>query len=144
MAVTSSLGLLISFEGYSQEAIQKEELSIQGVQILLYKYSMVETDEGVCEVASNLKLFKEGKLVYKTQICSVELGDVEILERGYLTIIRHYSSPVGWSKAYIIDICKERLIETKELDEGTTIAWNDFVDLDSITKDKYVKKITNF
>ncbi len=144
LLLISLISMLSSFRVYSQEIIKKDEFSLNGVQIFLYKYSMVETDKGVCEVSSNLRLVKAGKQVYQTQICSVELSDVEVLEKGYLTVIRHYSSPVGWSKAYIIDLCKGRLIETKELNEGLTITWNDFIELSSATREKYVKSITNF
>lgn len=139
-----NISLLFSFQGYSQEAIQKEEFDLNGVQVLLYKYPMVKTDEELCEVPSVIKLIKEGKQVYYERICAVELADVEILAEGYLTIIRHYSSPVGWSKAYIIDLYKRRVIETKELDEGTEIKWTDFIDLSKVNRDRYVKNITNF
>ena len=144
LMVLISTGLFHSFKGFSQDAIQKEQLSINGVQILLYKYPSENTGEEVCEVPCDIKLIKNGKQVYYERICAVDVEEVQIILEGYLTVIRHYSSPVGWSKAYIIDLCKERVIETKELGEGTEINWIDFIELSNASREKYVENISNF
>lgn len=121
-----NIGLISPFEGYSQEALQKEKLDINGVQILIYKYPMVKTDEELCEIPSDIKLIKGGKQVYYKRICAVELEEVQIRVKGYLTVIEHYSSPVGWSQFYVFDLCKMRLIITKRLAESPGLPWNEF------------------
>lgn len=135
-----NIGLLLPFKGYSQEAIQKEKLDINGVQILLYKYPMMKTEEELCEIPSDIKLIKGGKQVYYNRICSVTMEEVQIRVKGYLTVIEHYSTPVGWSQFYVFDLCKMRLMITKRLEESPGLPWDEFINPTNEFGKQYVER----
>lgn len=128
--VTISM-LLLSGNGYSQEAVERIEFKINDMTVELRKYLNVKTDQGVCEVSSNVKLTKGGKEIYQRQICSAELTDVKIVTKGYLTVVEHYSSPVGWSQFYVFDLCKMRLFLTKKIQESPGLPWEKFINVDN-------------
>ena len=84
------------------------------------------------------------KNVFAQTICTAEIGDIQFLQKGYLTIIEHYSSPVDWAVYYIFDLCKGSVIKTKQIDEGIKLRWEDFINPTAQTKKKYIESITKF
>jgi hypothetical protein len=141
--VTVSM-LLLTGNGYSQEAVEKIDFKINDITVSLRKYLNVKTDQGVCEVSGDVKLTRGGKKIYQEQICSAELPDVKIVTKGYLTVVEHYSSPVGWSQFYVFDLCKMRLLLTKKLQESPGLPWEKFIDVSDDFKAKYIEKIVQF
>ena len=107
----------------------------------LRKYLNVKTDKGVCEVSSDVRLTKDGKKIYQGQICSAELSDVKFIRKGYLTVVEHYSSPVGWSQFYVFDLCKMRLFVTKKLQESPGLNWENFIDVSDEFNAKYIAEV---
>ncbi len=82
--------------------------------------------------------------VYAETICTAEIDDVRFAQKGYLTIIEHYSSPVGWTVYYIFDLCKESIIKTKQIDEGIKLTWYDFINPTTETEKKYIESTAKF
>lgn len=132
---------LLTGNGYSQDAVEKIEFKVDDVTIRLHKYQFVKTGQVICDASSDLKLIKRGKQIYQEKICSAELTDVKVLVRGYLTVVEHYSSPVGWSQFYVFDLCKMRLILTKKLQESPGLPWEQFIDISDEFNAKYIEKI---
>jgi hypothetical protein len=85
-----------------------------------------------------------GKVVFENSICGVDVNDVQFIHKGYITVLEHYSSPVGWFEYIVFDVCKNRIITTKRIDEGVKINWEEFIELKEPFKTKYVEQVTNF
>lgn len=135
---------MISLISMSQEKIGQDEVKIEDVTLRLLKKQFVETNQGFCEAHSKLTILIGNKEVYKNVLCTVDLDDVKIIERGYLTVIEHYSSPVGWSQFYVIDFCKKRLFVTKKLPESTGLSWKKFINLQEQFKNRYIEQEKSF
>ncbi|MEM8895997.1 MAG: hypothetical protein AAGC88_15565 [Bacteroidota bacterium] len=87
LLVAVSLGLTFSCQGYSQHRLGVDEFQIADFTVVVEKLSMVETEMGVCEMAANLVVSQDAKELYRRQICGVEISDVEVIQKGYLTIV---------------------------------------------------------
>lgn len=121
-----------------------EKVIINEYELSLSKKEAVETESGFCEVQNIISLNKGAGELQSFSVCTAELEDVQFVNKGYLTVIEHYSSPVGWSKYFVFDFCKKRMIETKKLDEGTEIEWASFIDFNSEFEKSTIEKITKF
>jgi hypothetical protein len=135
---------LFSYKVGNCQSVDKNlKFSVGKIVVSIARSQSVKTPDGVCESLSDLKIMNNGKQVYHEKICSVELDDVKVLERGYLTVVENYSAPVGWSQFYVFDFCKMRLILTKRLQESTGLPWEDFIEMNEQFKAKYVEKIVS-
>jgi hypothetical protein len=135
------ISLLITNKSYSQDAVEKTEFRIDNVTVQLSKYQFVKEDQVLCEVSNSLKLIMNGKQIFHEKICTAELADVKIITRGYLTVVEHYSSSVGWSQFYVFDFCKMRLLLTNKLQESPGLPWESFIDLRNDFKTQYIEKV---
>jgi hypothetical protein len=134
--------LLLGYPSYSQNT-SKETYEAQGIRIEVEKQELLKLTEGCDGFLNVLTVKRRGNRVFTERICSVDSGDVVFVRKGYLTIVEHYSSPVGWSKYYIVDLCQGRLIITREIEEGTEIDWEKFIDLDGSVK-PYIEEVKKF
>ena len=135
--------LLGSYSGYSQEPVI-ETYKLSGHVLKVEKQELLKLTNGCENIMNHLSLKNQKREVFSESICTAEIEDLSITKKGYLTVVEHHSSPVGWSKYYVFDLCKQRLVITKELDEGTKLAWDHFITLDDSTKGKYVDKVIPF
>ena len=138
--MATSILLMTTLSSMSQEIIEQDEIKIGSVTLQLHKKRFVETNQGFCEAYSELIILNGNKEVYKNAICTVELDDIKFREKGYLTVIEHYSSPVGWSQFYVIDFCKKRLYITKKLQESLGLSWEKFIEPEQKFKDQYIEQ----
>ncbi len=139
-----SVVLLSSLTLKSQEIVEKDEVKIGSIILQLHKKQLVETDQGFCEVYNELILLRGNKMIYKNSICAAELADVTITERGYPTVVEHYSSPIGWSQFYVFDFCKMRLFITKKIQESSGLPWKKFIDPEPQFKAQFLEKEESF
>ncbi len=139
----STLFVLISCALFAQQP--NETFSINGYGFKLDKKGMQKMTDGCGDILNKLSVQSQGKVIFSESICTVEIEDVRFTIKGYLTVLEHYSSPVGWTKYYIFDLCKKRLIKTRRIDETEKrLVWEDFIELTEATKKKYVEEILTF
>ena len=128
---------------YSQDSTF-EKYTLLGFSICLEKQILSQITEECDAVINEVSLSYEEEELFKETICTPDVEDVLLVREGYITIIEHYSSPVGWSRYFVFDLCQRKVIKTKRLDEGTELNWGDFIKLDSLTKEEYVDEIIAF
>jgi len=140
LTVISISLLLISNSLYSQ--IKTEDcFEVFDNTIKLEKEELTKVAKECDAVVNLLTMSTNSNQVFVETICTADIEDVRFTQKGYLTIVEHYSSPVGWTVYYIFDLCKSRLIKTKRIDEGVKLIWNDFIDPNNVTKKNYIEKI---
>jgi hypothetical protein len=85
------------------------------------------------------------KTVFSNNLCGEDSKDVTFIQKGYMTILEHYSSSVGRFQYYIFDLCKKRMIKTKKIDEGAgKFEWQEFIVMKEEFRKKYVESVVNF
>lgn len=128
---------------YSQQHI--DSFVVEGYA---FNQDRVELTKVVDECSDYLNKItvKEGdKTIFTKSICGVDVSDVRFIHKGYLTVLEHYSSPVGWFEYVVFDLCKHRIITTKRIEEGQgKFKWEEFISLDEAFKKKYVEKVVSF
>ena len=125
---------------YSQNALQ-DSVHVNEYFLKLEKRELLKVKDG-CDLIQNIiTLQKQGVVVFEKVICSVYLEDVEITQKGYLTVIDHYGSPVDWCQSYVFDFCKKRLIITDRMGEGTQVNYLHFVDFRGEKKAELIEKV---
>jgi hypothetical protein len=141
--VISALLILVNYSVYSQPPT--DIFSINGYSFRLDKKEMQKMVDGCGDILNSLSVQSQGKVLFSENICAVEMEDVRFTTKGYLTVLEHYSSPVGWTKYYIFDLCKKRLIKTRRIDETEErLVWEAFIELSESTRKKYVEQVIDF
>ena len=121
-----------------------DQFTLLEYNIKLEKEVLTAITKGCDGTLNILTVNNKTTSVFAQTICTAEVGDVRFLQKGYLTIIEHYSSPVGWTVYYIFDLCKGSFIKTKQIDEGIKLVWHDFINPTAKTQEKYIESITKF
>jgi hypothetical protein len=138
--VISVLILMLYSVAYSQDKfVDKYELN--GFFFSIETNELDKITNGCGAFLSKVRVMNGSKIVFNEVICVVEIDDIGFRQKGYLTIIEHYSSPVGWSQFYIFDVCKKRLIRTKKIEEGTELNWSDFINPSPLLSTKFIEKM---
>ena len=114
-----------------------------GYVVKVEKEELTKITNDCDAVANKVILIIGGRTIYTEAICTADIEDVRFTNKGYLTVVEHYSSPVGWTIYYIFDLCKNQLIKTKRIDEGIELDWSDFIEPTQVTREKYIEKVTN-
>lgn len=143
LSVISCILILGCYPTYSQKP-EVETFELLGYTVKLEKQELLKITDNCDGTLNKLSVSDNEKVVFNKTICTADIRDVLFVEKGYLTIIEHYSSPVGWSQYYIFDLCKRRVVVTKKIEEGTELSWEEFIELDSGVKEKYVDNILPF
>lgn len=138
--LVSKLIILLSFVSFGQVP-ESDRFEAIGFAFKLEKKALKVLTDGCSEIRVKLSVTHKGSNSFSEIFCVADKEDVRFNQRGYLTVIEHYSSPVGWTIFYVFDLCKRRLIVTRRIDEGETLVWDEFIDLKDITKKKYVDKV---
>src|SRR5258705_12418608 len=116
IGVTSSLLLLAGSNSYSQQLV--ETFRIEGYVFRHERQELKKLTDECSNYLNRVSMKDGGKVIFNNSICGVDINDVSFIQKGYLTILEHYSSPVGWFEYFVIDLCKKRIIKTKRIDEG--------------------------
>jgi len=134
---------MANYSANSQSAF--DTFSVNGYSFILNQKEMQEMIDGCGHILNTLKVQSQGRVLFSENICAVEIGDVRFTIKGYLTVLEYYSSPVGWTKYYIFDLCKKRVIKTRRIDETEKrLVWEDFIELNDSIRKKYVEQIVDF
>ena len=135
--------LLIGPNSYSQELV--ETFKIEGYVFRHERQELKKVTNECSGYLNGVSVKAGGKVIFNSSICGVDLNDVRFIQKGYLTVLENYSSPVGWFEYLVFDLCKKRVIKTKRIDEGKgKFAWDQFIEPDETFRKKYVAEVTNF
>lgn len=138
--LVSKLIILLSFVSFGQVP-DSDRFEAAGFAFKLEKKALKVLTDGCSEVRVKLSVTNKGSNSFSEIFCVADKEDVRFNQKGYLTVIEHYSSPVGWTIFYVFDLCKKRVIVTRRIEEGESLVWEEFIDLKDSTKKKYVDKV---
>ena len=122
------IALLLPSFSYGQSPEVKDSFMYQGLEITLSQTSNIETPEGLCEYWNTLTVREGDAVLFEASFCTVEDIDAKMVHKGYLTVIEHYSSPVGWSQFYVVDVVARKVFKTHPLQESMGLPWEQFID----------------
>jgi len=126
-------------------AQQKSELfTIEGYVFNDEQTQLTKLVENCSDYLHKISMKSAGSTIFERSFCGVDSKDVQFIQKGYLTVLEHYSSPVGWYEYVVFDLCKKRIMLTKRIDEGEKFSWEQFIELKKDFKEKYIVKIQNF
>jgi hypothetical protein len=135
---------LLSLISCSLQAQEVEKFEANGFVFSLSSKELKAITNGCSDFLASLKVTNSGRTIYSESFCIPDKKDVRFHLKGYLTVIEYYSSPVGWTKYHIFDLCKRRLMITRKIEENEVLAWEDFIELKDITKKKFIEKVEAF
>lgn len=138
--VLNNLVFLISFASFGQMP-DSEKYEAAGFTFKLERTELKVLTDGCTENRVTLSVMHNSSACLSEIFCVADKSDVRFNLKGYMTVVEHYSSPVGWAIFYIFDLCKKRMIVTKRIEEGQSLNWDDFIELKDSTKKKYVERI---
>jgi hypothetical protein len=135
--------LLIGRNSYSQQPV--ETFKIEGYVFSHERQQLKKLTNECSDYLNRVSVKADGKVIFNNSICGVDINDVRFIQKGYLTVLEHYSSPVGWFEYFVFDLCKKRIIKTKRIDEGKgKFTWEKFIELDQSFRKQYVAEVTSF
>lgn len=140
--VLIKLIFLISFASFGQIP-DNEKYEAVGFTFKLERTELKTVNGDCTENRVALSVTQNGSACFSQIFCVADKSDVRFTLKGYMTVVEHYSSPVGWTIFYVFDLCKRRVIVTKRIEEGQSLNWDDYIDLNENTKRKYVESIKN-
>lgn len=132
---------MINVCGYSQ---RPETFVVNDCTFSLERKQLTKVVDDCSDYLNKITLKTGGKVIFETSICGTDAIDVQFIHKGYLTVLEHYSSSVGWFEYYVFDVCKTRIVKTKRIDQGVKLNWEEFIELKPDFKSKYVEKVTEF
>jgi hypothetical protein len=118
-----------------------EKYEAVGFTFKLERKELKVLTDGCTENRVTLSVMHNGVACFSKIFCVADKSDIRFTQKGYMTVVEHYSSPVGWTIFYVFDLCKKRVIVTNRIDEGQSLNWDDFIELKDSTKKKFVEKI---
>lgn len=138
--VLSQIIFLASFASFGQIP-DSEKYEAAGFTFKLEREELKVQTDGCTENRVMLSVMHNGVGSFSESFCVADKEDVRFHLKGYMTVVEHYSSPVGWTIFYIFDLCKKRVIVSKRIDEGQFLHWEDFIEPAASTKERYIDKI---
>lgn len=138
--VVSKLIFLMSFAAFSQIP-DSERYEAAGFVFKLERKALKALTDGCTENRVTSSVTHNSSACFSEIFCVADKEDIRFNSKGYITVVEHYSSPVGWTIFYVFDLCKKRVVVTRRIEEGESLAWEEFIDLKEVTKKKYVDKI---
>jgi hypothetical protein len=144
VGIVSILFTTMSLTSSGQTRMEKDSFKSESFSLTLDKEELTGLVNNCGSILNKISFFEDDNLTYNISLCTSDFEDITFIKKGYLTVIEHYSSPVGWSKYFVFDFCKKRIIETKTLGEGTSIEWTSFIDFTSDFKKSTIAKIIEF
>lgn len=123
----------------------QEIFEINGFKLCVQTREVL-VQNGVCDTyVSELSVDRNKSTVFEESICASYDNDVTIIRKGYLSIVEHYSSPVGWSIYYIFNFCESRVFQTRRISDSdkTNLNWEDFIEPSDEISSEYIIKEDN-
>jgi hypothetical protein len=121
-----------------------DSFTIQGYVFSDDQVQLTKLVDNCSDYLHKISMRSANSTVFEVSFCGVDSKDVQFIQKGYLTVLEHYSSPVGWSEYVVFDICKKRIMLTRRIEEGEKISWDQFIDMNKDFKDNYIVRIQEF
>ncbi len=143
LGVISTFLILGSQTSNAQQTV--ESFVVDGYTFSQDRKELTKVVDECSDYLNRITVKSGSKTIFVQKICGEDINDVRFIHKGYLTVLEHYSSSVGWFEYIVFDLCKHRIITTKRIEEGQGIfEWKEFITLDEAFKKKFVEKVTSF